>query len=441
MARPAGSASRGAIIPPVSEESSTAKRMLADVEALCEFEGRRPGTDAERRAAKHLAKRLRELRWRPETQATYVHPQAALIWAAHCALGFGASLLALPLAPAGFALALVAATSLYLDLNTRLYLLRTLFFRRGSQNVIARGRVPDAPARLVIVAHYDVAKTGALFGRALDRVTRITRNFGFDPPRVLFWSLALLVPILGARLAGVDSAALGALQVLPTLTLLVAGFALLDIEFSPAAPGANDNASGVAVALALARDLRTEPPANLDPWIVFTGGGESPMEGMRAFLRAHRDELDPQRTIVLALDSVGRGRLRYVVGEGLAVSYPADPYLLDLAATVAEAADEPVEPERNGFAGEALAARSRGLRALELTAIEPGRALPANYHLPTDTPEHIDPAALERAHGFALALIRALDRDLGREDDSGPRASRRKRRKRDRIGAVDRTRS
>ena len=398
----------------MSEESPTAERMVADVEALCGFEGRRPGTDAERRAANHLAGRLRELGWRARVEATYVHPQAALIWAAHCALGFAASVVALPFPPAGFALALLAAASLYLDMNTRLYALRTLFFRRGSQNVVARGPRREAPARLLIVAHYDVARTGQLFGR-LERVTRATRLLGFDPPRIPFWSLALLIPVLGARMAGLDSAALGALQLLPTLALLVAGFALLDIEYSPASPGANDNASGVAVALALAQDLRLDPPENLDAWVVFTGGGESPMEGMRAFLRAHRDELDRRSTFVLALDAVGRGELRCVASEGLAVAYPADARLLELAEAAAEASGITAGTERTGFAGEALAARIRGLRSLELTAIEPGDALPAHYHRPTDTPENVDPEALARAREFALALIRALDRDVARE--------------------------
>ena len=37
-----------------------------------------------------------------------------------------------------------------------------------------------------------------------------------------------------------------------------------------------------------------------------------------------------------------------------------------------------------------------------------------NYHLPSDRPEALDPVALERACDFALALIRQLDREVGR---------------------------
>src|SRR5690606_15121300 len=119
------------------------------------FTARRPGSDAERRAANHLASRLRELGRSVEIEATYVHPQWPLVVAVHCLLGFAASLISVPLPAVGFALALLAAASLYFDLNSRLYLLRTLFFRRGSQNVVSRGPEPEAPARLLLVAHYD----------------------------------------------------------------------------------------------------------------------------------------------------------------------------------------------------------------------------------------------------------------------------------------------
>ena len=37
-----------------------------------------------------------------------------------------------------------------------------LFFRRASQNVVSPGANPEAPARLLLVAHYDAARTGLL---------------------------------------------------------------------------------------------------------------------------------------------------------------------------------------------------------------------------------------------------------------------------------------
>src|SRR5919106_4025401 len=117
------------------------------IRGLCSFEGRLAGTDAERRAANWLAERLRAQGRRAEIEPTYVHPQIGLILAAHCALGFGGSLLAIAEPVAGFAIVLVTAASLYLDLNTRFYLLRRLLFRRASQNVFSAGGGPAAPAR------------------------------------------------------------------------------------------------------------------------------------------------------------------------------------------------------------------------------------------------------------------------------------------------------
>lgn len=424
----------GAIIPRVSEESRSAKAMLAEARALCGFAGRRPGTDAERRAADHLRDRLRALGRPVEIEASYVHPQWAVIVAAHCLLGFAGSIISATIPVAGFALVLLAAASLYLDLNTRFYLLRRLFFRRGSQNVVSRGPWPDAPARLLLLAHYDAAKSGLIFSSSLvGRLARFADWLGIGLPRVPFWSLAALLPLLGARMAGAESDVLGGLQLLPTLALLIATALLIDVELSRPVPGANDNASGVAVTLALARTLRSKPPANLDVWVVFTGGHECLMEGTRAFFARHRRELDRASTYVLSIDAVGAGPLRVVVSEGIAVPYEMDRRLVELAAELATpGADEPpiATQLRSSLAGDALAARIRGLPALGLTTVAPGELTPANYHLHADDPASLQPAAMVRARDFALALVRALDRELGSGDPTQRAGSRRKRRSR-----------
>src|SRR3954462_4169324 len=125
------------------------------INELCSFEGRRAGTAAERRAANWLAQRLRDRGRRAVIEPTYVHPQYGLVHALHCALGFAGSLVAILQPAVGFGMVLVAALSLYLDLNGRFSPPRRIFFRRASQNVVARGKKPDAPARVFITAHYD----------------------------------------------------------------------------------------------------------------------------------------------------------------------------------------------------------------------------------------------------------------------------------------------
>ena len=388
---------------------------------LCSFEGRLTGTDAERRAANRLAERLRGLGRRVDIEPTYVHPQSALVQALHCLVAFAGSLAAISSPAVGFALVLLAATSMYLDLNYRLYLFRALFFRRGSQNVVSPGQDPDAPARLVICAHMDAARSGALYApRRARRAARIPERspVPLGPYRVLFWSMALLLPLLGARMAGVDSNALSVVQLFPTLVLLVGIFLLVEIEISEVVPGANDNASGVAAAVSLAAELTSDPPRNLDVWVVLDGGEECQQEGMRSFVRKHRKEFDRGRTFFLAIDSVGRGDVRFETSAGWLVSFGMDRRLIELCTAIADADAEDegaygAAPLAIGSAGDSMPPRLARMRAIGITCRDANGAVP-NRHLPTDTPDRVDPDALERAHAFALELVRRLDADLGR---------------------------
>jgi Peptidase family M28 len=392
------------------------------IRELCSFENRLAGTDSERRAANRLAQRLEGLGRRVTVEPTYVHPQFALIHATHCLLGFAGSLVAIAAPGVGFGLVLFAAASMYLDLNYRLYLVRSLFWRRASQNVVSPGAKPNAPARLVICAHIDAARTGAAFSPRRARLaSRIARRFPMPlgPFRVLFWSLAVLVPLLGLRLAGVDSGVVSVLQVLPTLILLVGLFLLVDIEISEVVPGANDNGSGVATAISLADELGAEPLQNLDVWVVLDGGEECLQEGMRAFVRSRRKRLERESTFFLNIDSVGRGDVRFETSAGWVVSYGMDRRLIELSQAIADADAEGEQryratPLASGLAGDSMPARLAGFRSIGISCAEPDGYVP-NRHLASDTPEAINHAALQRAHDFALELLRRLDEDLGRK--------------------------
>ena len=154
------------------------------IDELCSFQGRRAGTDAERRAANWLAKRVRDGGRRVVVEPIYVHPQYGLVQALHCALGFAGSLVAILAPPVGFAMVLVAALSMYLDLNGRFYLARRLFFRRASQNVVSPGKRTKASARLFICAHYDSARSGGVFQpKRVARASRLAKRLPSPSPR------------------------------------------------------------------------------------------------------------------------------------------------------------------------------------------------------------------------------------------------------------------
>ncbi len=385
------------------------------IRELCSFRERGPGTDSERRAADMLAGRLRGIGRRAEVEPFFTHPEYAIVHLIHAAMGVAGSILATVQPAAGFALVLLAAVSTYLDLNTRLYLVRSLLFRRVSQNVVSPGDRAGAP-RLILMAHYDAARTGYIFSKGSNRIRRLPERtrLGLGPFRIFFWlGLAPLLPILGARMAGLDATWLNALQAIPTIILIVAGFLLIDIALSDIVPGAYDNASGVAAVLSAAQELTASPPENLDVWVVLAGSEESFCEGSRAFVRSRRKELDRATTVFVNIDSVSSGEVAYEISQGPVISLPHDPQLIELCEALS-AAGQSARPIRHPVLDDAMPARARRLRAITLRTTDSDGNLAPWYHTHEDVPEQVDAEALTRATDFVVSLARLLDREASR---------------------------
>lgn len=397
------------------------EQIAADVADICDFEGRLAGTDAERRASKLLATRLGRGGRQAHVDAIYVQPQWAIVHFLHCALGAIGSMVSVVEPPVGFALVLIAATSAYFDLSGRHYLLRRLPFRRASQNVHTLPPTEPALPMVVLCANLDAPHTGAAYNRLpVALLNNAAKRFPVlaSPTRIWFWSIALLLPPLGARMAGFQPDLLAALQLPQTLILIVACFLLGEIALSPASPGANANASGVAGVLDALRRLDADPPEHLRTEAVVLGGGQTTMEGMRAFLREHRSTLDRKRTWFISLESIGRGEARYLLSQGPTVSLPLDSELVELSEVLSQG-DSDGEGRRaaalrDGGTSAALVARAHGFRALAITCREESQAVPTNHHTPADTPDQIEPAAIARADSLVVDVIRLLDRDLSR---------------------------
>jgi hypothetical protein len=401
--------------------------------SICGYERRLAGSDAERRLANALAAELESDGSRVELEPSWVHPRWPIVHLLHCLVAIAGSVVAPSEPVVGFALVLAAATSAYLDLSGRLYLLRLLLFRRASQNLLARPPGADAEGeRVILCANLDAPRTGAAYNRGPIRLLEAAARrlpVASSPTRVWFWSIALLLLPIGARMAGLDAGWLDYVQLVPTLVLILACFALGEIALSPASPGANANASGVAAALETARLLRTDPPRHLNVELLLIGGGETTMEGMRAFLRSHRKELDRPRTRFVSFESVGRGTPRFAVSGGLAVSLPLDRELAEACAAVAAAGaddgDSGAEPIRDARITAAIVARAHRHRAIAVTCREPGRALPVGHHTPGDLPDAVDDEAVAAAAELAAGAIRLVDRTLGRAptDSAAPAAT------------------
>lgn len=393
-----------------------------DVEEICSFAGRGAGTDAERRLSNRLAARLGDGGMEVVVEPIHSHPRSAAVYLLHCLLALAGGVVGVSLPVAGFAIVLVAAVSAYFDLNGRFYLLRRLLFRRASQNVYAVPPEPAAPdaERLILCANVDAPYGGGRPSLAERILAPLVRRLPWlSGTRVWFWAIALLVVPIGIRGAGVEGSGVSALQLLPMLALIVACFALGDRVLSPLRPGVEDNASGVAAVLEAQRLLAETSPRRLRIEVLLLGSGAPTMEGMRAFLRAHRSELERRRTRFLALERVGAGEPCFLIAQGPAVSMPVDARLVaDCEAIIAaegggEVGDARVEVSKGGRAirdggtGAAHVARVHRYPSIAITSRPADR--------PTvDAIEALDLDDVAAAARFAVAVTRLVDRDLSR---------------------------
>jgi hypothetical protein len=393
---------------------------MTEIEAVVAQSGRGPGTDAERRTARDLERRLRELGREAELEPFEVWPNWPLAHLIHAVAAIAGSLVATdePLAGA-IVLAAVAALALG-DLTGTFHLTRRLTGRRASQNVVSR-EDGDRPGTLVLVAHTDAARSGVVFSdRSMRRrawIGRVLRR-PIGPFEPFFWAIVAVLACALLRLAGVESGAVTAVQFVSTVALIVSVPLLIDIGLSEVVPGANDNASGVATVLRLA-ERYGDGLDHFDLWVLFTGSEEAFAQGAKAFLRRHRHELRRGHTVFLCVDKVGFGEVRYARREGLLFARRYHPMLVGLCDRIA--AEDAEDDDRYGARSfvsrsvtDAVPARGRGYAAISVACLGE-RGYAPHYHQPTDVPSNLDPEALERAFGFCSELVELLDEEVGPE--------------------------
>jgi hypothetical protein len=352
------------------------QRLRSDVEALVALD-RRAGSDGERRSAEWIAEALRDIGAQDvamsgfRTQSSWVPAHVA-----HLLLGVVAGLIP----GLGARLAAAAITASYeLDVSGRNHWLRRLLPAGHGVSVTAR-LAPAGPTRrtVVLVAHHDAAHTGIVWGQAAVAPSRfLARHTGQALPShgpVLAALATMAVPSRAAR--RVAGAMLG-----------ITGLLMAESMRSPTTPGANDNATGVAAVLELARHLVTHPLPDTEILLVFPGGEEVGNTGMRAWLRQSGTGLDRDRTLVVNLDAVGsHGHLAVARRESLTGRLRAQD--VDLALRLAEREHIPLEVVAIPNATDAVAARHAGFRTISLLSSEDGWI--SNLHRESDTVEAVD---------------------------------------------------
>jgi hypothetical protein len=181
-------------------------------------------------------------------------------------------------------------------------------------------------------------------------------------------------------------------------------------------PGADDNASGVAVALAVARALATDAGRAAAPGrvvFVFTGAEEVGLLGALAYVAAPAVPL-ADTALAINLDMVGRTLFESAIDRDAALgAIDVDRALAPIAAEAAAGAGlelvtatpSMVKLIGQDWRSDDWVFRDRGVRAVHLST-----GLHDDYHKPTDTADKLSRPQLVRITAFLHALVGATAR-------------------------------
>ena len=398
----------GAAQPSTEASAHLDKAWLRDlVETLCSIH-RPTASQGERRAAEWLLAKLRDHGARGEIELEKAHgtfwwPRGHAAGGAHHARI--ATLRGHRVLGGAQAAAIGAAALDDLPPGERRF--RRLLPQKTATTVVTEMGPADAKRTVVLVAHHDAAHSGLIyhpaipelvFGRAPWLLERSDTSPPLMAPAVAIPALIGAGALSGNRALVKTGMAVGA----------VSAALLADIGSRETVTGANDNATGVALLVAMARALAERPTENVRVMLVSTSE-EALCEGMQAFARRHFAELPRESTFFLSADTLGSPHLLVLRGEGMIRmrEYPARS-LEVLDGLAGELGIDLFPNLRLRNATDGIFPLAAGYECVSLCSCTDLKQ-PANYHWPTDVPENVDYGTVADAVRLTESLVRRLD--------------------------------
>jgi len=326
--------------------------------------------------------------------------------------------------------------------------------RAKSHNIIAGLRRPisayvadpDKGPAVLVCAHYDTPRNlppWATRTRAWMRVLSPLGVLGIVLYMV-FVGLRLLAGLVAPLgLTGPDAFLAALSPWIGRLVLILAAPFVIMILFSSLygligrqsdSPGADDNGSGTALVLELARRLVASPPARVEVFFAWWGAEERGLFGSRQFVRRFHSQLAKDRLYLLNADCVGVGQLLTVnTGKGVLRRHAANPTTIErlerLAGRLGIKTIRAWESVISGGSSDHAEWVDRGytqatslLREDPQPLSPPARLLAAllripdanqlkldHIHTAQDTVAGINPQTLEQTTDLAEAYIREID--------------------------------
>ncbi len=305
---------------------------------------------------------------------------------------------------AAASLGVIMLASVLLELLGNDNLTRWFIPTAPSRNVI--GVTPasgEAKRKIAVMAHVDSHRTPLIWqSRNAFRVYRVLSTLGTlgIAALVLIFVVGAFAPGEGLRTASLIPAGLVALVFL----MVVQGH---NTKFTV---GANDNASGVGVMLALAEQLKQTPLSNVEVWWVASGCEEVGYYGSADFVRRHGAELDGGAVIVVDHIAAKDTGPVYLRGEGtvLPIHYPPDMVALadDIAAAHPELGGRSFVQQ--GANTDGMYVLKAGIKCLTFVGYTTDGWIP-NWHNPSDVFLNVDADAVDRTERFVWEVLKKLD--------------------------------
>jgi hypothetical protein len=380
------------------------KYMTEFIRRICSEIGPRLGTtENEKRAGLETKKEYERFCDETHSEGFECRPRAFLdfIWVSTFLFIAGA---ALYLFYPAFT-AILGALTLLVFLFEQMFLKEAvdfLFPRGESANIFGKIKPKEKPKYLVLIgSHHDSAYEFPLFnklGKNVIKFTYLTVGVG-------------LLTILLATIRTVNqfmdlgfNELLDLLFVVPLLGCVFITYFALNLRSSRLVIGANDNLSGVAVTLAIAKYLHENRPKNTEVWII-SFGCEECMRGSKRFASKHAPELG--EAFLVNFDSVGIGRIAIVDKEKMFTATHS-PELCKMLQESARKVGFPVDIRAMDFGGTDAANFSKaGLKAATIIGLD--ASFWRFWHSLEDTPQIIEKENLLTCAEIGIQFIQDLD--------------------------------
>jgi hypothetical protein len=378
---------------------------------IAECGPREAGSAAERKAQDIVAEELAPVTDSVEIEPFAVYPQAFLgFMRVTAVLMIGASLaywfaplVGVFLTGAGFVIALLQFLFYQPFLDP-------FYPKRTSHNLIGvRKATGEVKRRIILSGHIDSAYEWPLsyhYGAWMVKATLIGAILG-----VLVVAGCAVARLIGEGvLPGLPQGVwllVGIAQTVPILWFIGLYFF---VDFNTVVPGANDNLTGVAASLAVAKLLHEagERYGNTEVVILSMGSEEAGLRGAKAYAERHNARLKEVPTAFIALETFRDIEHMAIYSRDMSGVVRNHPGLCALVKEAGQRCGKELHFETiYAGASDAAAFSQAGIPAAALAAMDP--APPRYYHTRFDDVDNMDPACIELAIRIAVETVRLFD--------------------------------